>query len=84
MKKKKTKTTQPKQFKCPYCNSAFVREYHLIRHINEQRCTVKREYDIKKRERIRRKRKRIKRNGKTFSRKITKKRIKKRKEIDEG
>ena len=46
--KKKEYNKQPKNFKCEYCNQEFVREYHLNRHLNEQRCIVKRNEDIKR------------------------------------
>jgi len=50
--KAKTRGLQPKNFKCKYCNAEFVREYNLTRHIDDLRCTVKRDEDIKRQQEI--------------------------------
>ena len=43
---KQEKDTPKKElFKCEFCQRGFIRNYHLNRHIIEQRCTVKREID---------------------------------------
>lgn len=37
---------KPKLYCCDFCGKSFVRNYHLNRHIQEQRCNVKRNMDV--------------------------------------
>lgn len=37
-----------KLFKCEFCNKGFAKNYYLNRHIQEGRCTIKRDIDLRR------------------------------------
>lgn len=44
----KSKKEPEKLYKCEFCNKGFAKNYYLNRHIQEARCTIKRDIDLRR------------------------------------